>query len=87
MRNIVYLAAYRERRKRENAELEPRPPDHDGGDDHEIRVRYQMDGSYRARIAGIYAESSTTIAMEHLADVLKHLAQAYRAARLGAAPS
>jgi len=73
LRKIVYLAAYRGRRKRQQKELEPRLQNCAAGG--RIELDYQLDGSYRATISGIYAEHAplTTAA---LADLLAKVARA-----------
>ncbi|CAN7303238.1 hypothetical protein LJR296_001416 [Cupriavidus necator] len=73
MAKVVNLAAFRDRRAREGTGVKARPPD--DPDDNQIQLTRQPDGSYRARITGVYADDSA-IAIEAMVDAVKHLAAA-----------
>lgn len=67
---VIDLAAYRGRRAQGKGCSESRPPDNVR--DHLIQLRYQPDGSYAAKIAGIYAEDPT-LALRAMVDATQRL--------------
>lgn len=73
MNSVIDLAAFREERAQAEGCLRTRPPD--GLIEDQIRLQHQPDGSYRAKITGIYAEDPSA-AIEAMVDATTRLGSA-----------